>query len=121
YSDDAWLLSSLPANLSGLPTIRLAAADMENESETYLQFDITVPARVYVTYDGDALDRPRWLRDWQRDDTHLEIDDGWRAVRVLKLYSKVFEPGTVVLGGNKARGWAGQIPTNYTVIVKAMV
>ena len=76
---------------------------------------------MYVGYDGNALERPRWLRDWQRDDTALEIADGWRAPRVMKLYSKVFEPGTVVLGGNKARGYAGDIPTNYLVIVKAMI
>ncbi|HLV34781.1 MAG TPA: Hsp70 family protein [Spirillospora sp.] len=121
YSDDSWTINMMPANLSGLPAIRLAAADIENESASYLRFNIAVPARVYVGYDSNAIERPRWLRDWQRDDTSLEIDDGWRAPRTLRLYSKVFEPGTVVLGGNKARGWAGQIPTNYAVIVKAMV
>jgi hypothetical chaperone protein len=120
YSDDGWTINLLPANLSGLPTIRLASADMENESDTYLRFNVHVPARVYVGYDGAAIERPRWLRDWQRDDTHLEIDDGWRTPRVLKLYSQIVEPGPVILGGNKARGWAGQIPTNYVVIVKAL-
>lgn len=121
YSDDAWTIIHLAANLSGLPAVRLAAADMENESASYLTFGISVPSRVYVAYDGAAIERPRWLRDWQRDDSHIEIDDGWRTPRVMKLYSKVYDAGTVVLGGNKARGWAGSIPTNYIVIVKAMV
>lgn len=121
YSDDSWAINMMPANLSGLPAIRLAAADMDNESETYLKFNITVPSRVYVGYDSSAIDRPRWLRDWQKDATALEIDDGWRAPRTLRLYSKVYDAGTVVLGGSKARGWAGNIPTNYTVIVKAMI
>ncbi|MAS36738.1 MAG: molecular chaperone [Anaerolineaceae bacterium] len=121
YVDSAWEISYLPANLSGLPSVRIPALDLENDTEDYLRFDIHVPSRVYVGYDGNALERPRWLRDWQRDDTALEIADGWRAPRVMKLYSKVFEPGTVVLGGNKARGYAGDIPTNYLVIVKAMI
>lgn len=121
YVDEPWEINYLPANLSGLPALRLAAVDMENDSESYLQLQLNVPSRVYIGYDGNAIDRPRWLRDWQRDDTHLELADGWRAPRAMRLYSKVFDAGTVVLGGNKARGWAGEIPTNYIVIVKAMI
>lgn len=121
YVDDAFLLSRIPAELSGMPAIRLSIEDIENGSETYLSFDLKRTARVYIGYDSVANDRPRWLRDWQRDEKTVEIGDDWRSPRIMKLYSKVFDPGPVILGGNKARGYAGEIPTNYLVIVKALV
>ena len=104
-----------------MPSIRLSIADVENGFDEYLSFDLKVQARVYVGYDAVANDRPRWLRDWQRDEKTLEVGDEWRSPRIMKLYSKVFDPGPVILGGNKARGFAGEIPTNYIVIVKALI
>jgi hypothetical chaperone protein len=120
YVDDAFVISYLAANLSGLPAIRVPFEDHINGHDDYLTFDLHVPARVYVGYEGTATNRPRWLRGWERDESQLEIADGWRSPRVLKLYSQVFEPGTIVLGGNRARGYEGYIPVNYVVVVKAL-
>jgi hypothetical protein len=38
----------------------------------------------------------------------------------LNLYSRVFEPGTVTLGGTKARGYEGTVPVPYVLVVKAL-
>ncbi len=120
YVDNAFAIDYLPANLSGMPAIRFPFTDVDNQDDEYLSFELNVTARVYVGYEGGAINRPRWLRDWQRDETHIEIADGWRTPRILKLYSQVFEPGTVTLGGTKARGYEGNIPVPYVVIVKAL-
>jgi hypothetical protein len=121
YIGDAFRINRIPTELSGMPSIRVAAADMEAFSETFLSFDVHRTVRVYVGYESTAIERPRWLRDWQRDEKTIEIADDWRSPRILKLYSKIYEPGTVMLGGNKARGFAGDIPINYIVIVKALL
>ena len=120
YVNDAFLINYMPAMLSGMPAIRLPFVDVDNEFEDYLQFDLLRPARVYVAYQEGMIFRPRWLRSWEREDSRIEIADGWRSPRVLNLYSQVFEPGTVVLGGTKARGYEGTVPVPYVVIVKAL-
>ena len=63
---------------------------------------------------------PRWLRDWQRERHQIELRDEWRYPRALQLYSRVAGAGEVTLGGNRARGHAGEAPVNYLVIVKAL-
>ena len=121
FVGDAFRLNRIPTELSGMPAIRLSSSDLDNASDSYLTFDITAPMRIYVGYESTAIDRPRWLRDWQRDEKTIEIGDEWRSPRILRLYSKVFDPGTITLGGNKARGFAGEIPINYIVVAKAMI
>ena len=120
YLQDSFALDRLPAELSGLPALRLAAVDRDCDDEAYLRLCLARRARLYVGYDSGAVELPRWLRDWQRDRHHLELRDEWRFPRMLHLYSRVYEAGELVLGGNRARGHAGETPVNYLVVIKAL-
>ncbi|MCE2489071.1 MAG: Hsp70 family protein [Anaerolineae bacterium] len=120
YLQDGFALDRMPAELSGLPALRLAAVDRDCDDETYLRLRLTRRARLYVGYDSGAVELPRWLRDWQRDRHHLELRDEWRYPRLLNLYSRVYEAGELALGGNRARGHAGETPVNYVVVIKAL-
>lgn len=120
FSGDSFAIDRIPAELSGLPALRLPAADRDNRAEDYLCLRITRRARIYVGRDSAALERPRWLRGWQRDRERIELRDAWRSPRALQLYSRVCAPGEHTLGGNRARGHAGELPVNYVVIVKAL-
>lgn len=120
YLEDSFAIDRMPAELSGLPALRLSAADRDNRDEDYLRLRISRRARLYVGSDSGVVERPRWLRSWQLDQERIELRDEWRSPRALKLYSKVCEPGEHVLGGNRARGHAGELPLNYLVIVKAL-
>ncbi len=120
FLEDSFAIDRMPAELSGLPALRLAAADRDCRDDDYLRLCLKRRARLYVGYDAGAVELPRWLRAWQRDRHHVELRDEWRYPRTLQLYSRVFEPGDLVLGGNRARGHAGETPVNYVVIVKAL-
>ena len=120
FSGDSFAIDRIPAELSGLPALRLPAADRDCRDEAYLCLRITRRARIYVAFDGAALERPRWLRGWQRDRQHVELRDEWRSPRIMQLYSRVCAPGEHTLGGNRARGHAGVAPVPYLVIVKAL-
>ena len=120
YLEDSFTLDRMPAELSGLPALRLSASDRDCRDEHYLRLRITRRARIYVACDSGVLERPRWLRSWQRDRQRIELRDEWRSPRSLQLFSKVCPPGEHILGGNRARGHAGELPLNYLVIVKAL-
>ncbi len=120
YLQDSFALDRMPAELSGLPALRLAAIDRDCDDEAYLQLCLTRRARLYVGYDAGAVELPRWLRDWQRERHLLELRDEWRSPRMLHLYSRVYEAGELALGGNRARGHAGETPINYLVVIKAL-
>ncbi|MDE0609220.1 MAG: Hsp70 family protein [Anaerolineaceae bacterium] len=120
YLQDSFALDRMPAELSGLPALRLAAIDRDCDDEAYLQLCLTRRARLYVGYDAGAVELPRWLRNWQRERHFLELRDEWRSPRMLHLYSRVYEAGELALGGNRARGHAGETPVNYLVVIKAL-
>ena len=123
YVDDDFIISRCPAMLTALPAIKTGnRADNEGTSEGFLSFDLLVPARVYVAYDPMVSHKPEWLRPFQDEEAPIEILEEWRGERALYLYSKEFEPGTVVLGGNKAYGFQAGYPVlNYIVIVQVLI
>jgi hypothetical chaperone protein len=123
YVDDDFVISRCPVILNGLPTIRTATRnDSEYTLEDFLSFDIEMAARIYVAYDPMATKRPEWLQSFSPEDMQIEINEEWRGERALRLHSKIFEPGTIVLGGNKARGHQSSYPAlNYVVIVQVEI
>ncbi len=123
YGDDDFILTRCPVVLSGLPTIRTATrADNAITDPEFLSFELHRPCRVYVAFDPMASHRPRWMHGFQREDMQLEMYEEWRGERALYIYSKEFDAGRVVLGGNKAIGFQSDHPSlNYTVIVQILV
>jgi hypothetical chaperone protein len=120
YVDDDYIISQCPATLAGLPAIRPSnRADNASMGSDFLSFDIDRPARVYIAYDPVATKKPEWVKGFKPLAMQVEIDEEWRGERALPLAYKEFEPGTITLGGNQARGYQSGTPTvNYIVVVQ---
>jgi hypothetical protein len=120
FTDRPCTLNRLPIVLSGLPAIRTATADSAAPQDEFLQLTIEHPCRVYVACDARAASAPDWLHSFALEDATLEISD-WSAAMVYRLYSRAFPAGRVVLGGNQANGYRGDVALNYLVAVKPLL
>ena len=69
----------------GITLRREVSSSYAQNIERYLTFHVNVPVRVYVGYDGAAIERPRWLRDWQRS----EVEDAAFAAVARRLHRAV--------------------------------
>lgn len=119
YVDRSYIIKRIPVVLSGLPAVRTANSDKEASSERLLQFHLDNPSRIYVAYEAAATGIPTWLRSFTREIPQIEIEEPVSEIeRVLQVYSKDFPPGAIVLGGNHADGFDGDVNTNYLVIVE---
>ena len=118
YIDFTYTVSRLPVALSGLPAIRVAQADKAVESAEFLQFDLSRPARIYVAYDADARHVPDWLSAFTPERMTVEVDQ-IGTPRWFNVFSKSYPAGTVVLGGNRSSGSAGNVFMNYLVMIRA--
>lgn len=121
YADLETVVRRIPVEISGLPAIQTAYADRENNSEDFLRFRLSSPARVYLAYPTGAAQIPHWLRSFTfLKDTTLEVEDEWYSVRRLQLYYRDYPAGQVTLGGNAAPGMSGRAETTYLVVVERM-
>jgi hypothetical chaperone protein len=120
YLDFPYTLSRLPVVLSGLPAIRTAQSDKAVEAREFLQFTLTNAATVYVAYDADAAQLPDWLNAFTREKMIVEVDQ-IGTPRNFNIFSKNFDAGTVVLGGNRSAQSAGNVFMNYLVIVRRLI
>lgn len=121
FTTTDYILSRLPVMLSRLPAIRMANLDREYTGDAYLEFELLVPARVFVAYDAMTRRAPAWLRtSFEREDEQrVQVKSDWYGERALYLYSAQMQPGIVTLGGAKAAGSDGEVGTHYIVVVQA--
>jgi hypothetical protein len=116
YIDRDYRISSIPAYLSGALLIRTANADKTSDNLDHLQFELSMPATLYIAYDERATVLPAWMNaGWEATGESLTTTDG-----VLNLYHKQADCGEVVLGGNAVPPMTGA-DTNYVVIVHTQV
>ena len=116
YTDSDVVLSAIPPELENTAWIQTANRDARRGRRWIVIFRVTAPVKVMVGFDAEATRLPRWLRScWTDEGKTVALDNG----RVLNLYSREYQPGSVVLlGGNRARGarWPrGVKPINYVV------
>jgi hypothetical protein len=104
--------------LSGLSAIKTAQADKGASAENGLEFELTRAARIYIAYDAEAKEIPRWLRAFAPQKMAFIVNQ-WGTERWMNVYSKDFDAGRVVLGGNLAEGARGNVFLNYAVVVRA--
>ena len=95
---------------AGMTYIRTANNDGNASDESFLSFDISGAATIYVAY-RHGTDLPPWLSSWSKTGDEV-CGDGCSDV-----YQKDFAAGTVTLGGNKPGG-AGNM---YSVFVDGTV
>ncbi|TSD63346.1 T9SS type A sorting domain-containing protein [Inquilinus sp. KBS0705] len=117
YTDRAYTIANVPNILEGVATIRTANDDKANKSVSMLSFNLSDTATVYVAYDPRGTTLPAWLKGWQKLSDKLGVHDP--KITSLNLYTKNFNPGKVVLGGNLASPAMGA-QCQYVVLVKAV-
>jgi hypothetical protein len=121
YTDRDFIVNRIPPTLNNLPAIRTANNDIEASDLSFLEFTLTAPARVYVTFETTAQHIPRWLRTFASEKYQVEIEDTFALIkRSHQVYGKDFPAGSVILGGNQATGYTGDIITHYLVIVQPL-
>lgn len=117
YVNSQLSITKCPVMLSGLPAIRTASADRNEQTGDFLQFDIASPARVYVAYESAAQEIPAWLQAFTPEAHTIEIKGEWVDETFLQIYSRDFPAGPVTLGGNRASEHAPDL-LNYMVVVR---
>ncbi|MFM8477254.1 MAG: DUF6807 family protein, partial [Planctomycetaceae bacterium] len=112
FSDRSYRFRGVPEELAGADLIRTANEDDGMQGQDCVQFELLVPATVFVGLDERTAVVPAWLqRDYEPVDGHVDADH-WR----MRLYRRSFPAGPVVLGGNTEDGRSGG-KSNYTVIL----
>lgn len=113
-------IDKLSIQLSALPAIRTARADLNNADDNFLSFTIAHPANIYVAYRGGQTGIPNWLRNFSRSSYTVEVKDNLDRITKMPVYVKEFEAGEVVLGGNNASEFEG-VYHHYLVIVERRI
>ena len=100
YIDRDYTFSNVSV-YGGQPYISTSNADPDvmNTSLDFLSFDINIQATVYVAYDN-RVTIPSWLSGWTQ--TGNTLSSSLAFPQGASVYSKNFDAGTVVLGGNSS-------------------
>jgi PKD repeat protein len=112
YIDREYTITSIPDELIGGIWIMTANNDKLITKTDHISFDLDRPSIVYIAYDNRATSLPTWMNGFL--DTGLTIGTNDTA---LKVYSKNYIAGAVLLGGNSAPGAVG-VESHYIAIVK---
>ena len=99
YIDRTYEIRSIPTELQGLLWIRTANDDKESTNPEAVVFTISDPATIFIGYDQSISVIPSWLSTWTNTGKVIETND-----TNFQLYSKRFDAGRVVLGGNEGAG-----------------
>ena len=119
YTDRQYTINALPNFLKGLWAVKTPNEDKHSNpnDRSFLCFDITTRATVYVLYDRRATDVPTWLKDDFEDQDISTIGHTDENMGFFELYFSIRDPGQVCLGGNDAPN----VGSNYLVMVGPMV
>jgi hypothetical protein len=116
YLDSDATLVRVPSALRDGRWIVTANGDRDDRSNDYLRFRVDRPVTVYVAYDAGAEHRPAWLAGFA--DGGAALTTTCPEAPVMRLYSRAFDPGEVMLGGNVAPPAVGA-DGQYVAIVVA--
>ncbi len=124
YVDASYKVKSLPTE--ALPDlvegiwVMTSNADtaVANTQDAYVKFEVDRPVIVYIAYDNGATVIPDWLANsFTYTDNVMVVDNP--STPTLRIYEGHFQPGSIVLGGNRAASSAGSSDAagNYVAIV----
>jgi len=117
YLDRTYVLTSIFAAINNRVWIVGNDADQSATSESFLQFEISDTARVYILYDGYGVP-PTWLTSRFTKQTQTVTTTNPIA-ETFVVYMAVIPKGTVRLGGNE--GMTSDAKCNYVAIVRRPV
>jgi lysophospholipase L1-like esterase len=115
YTDRDYFLTYVPDLYKGMEIIRTPNDDrIRIDDSSYLKFQMSSDATVFVAFDSRASSLPNWLSDFEATgeiiQTSLDTQDH------LKVYSKDYFKGDCVdLGGNYGPGSSAENRSNYIV------
>ncbi|HYF00070.1 MAG TPA: nucleoside hydrolase-like domain-containing protein, partial [Planctomycetota bacterium] len=115
YIDRSYTIGSLSSALANQTLVRTSNDDKNVSSSAHLTVTLSGAATVYVGYDRRAAKAPSWLSGWTLTSESMAVSDA--PASPLRVYSKAFAAGDVVLGGNQTGGPTGA-ESHYVVIVK---
>jgi len=118
FFDRSYTITSLSTGLMGGTLIQTGNADWSSTANPFLTLTLSSSAKVFLCYDGRGTVLPAWLSDgtWSlSSETFASTNTDESPV---KVYSKSFSVGDVLLGGNLQAPASGA-RSNYSVIVKA--
>ena len=110
FIDRDYTYSSIPPEVQGLTFIRPANNDAGSSGHNLVQFEVNIPAAIYVAHDERLRKKPKWMSEYQRTDLVLNTSDV-----PFRLYRLDVLGGKIVLGGNV--GYAGR-SSMYQVLVQ---
>ncbi len=119
YLDRGYTFVSGPAAIRGKVWIVGNDADQLSTSSSFIQFEISDTARVYVLYDGNATSLPSWMTGLGFTATGQVVTTSDPVADTLLVYRKVMVKGVIRLGGNE--GATTGAKCNYVVVVRRPV
>lgn len=115
YGDRVYTITSLPAQLSNRTAIKTNNDDKSNSAADWINFDLNVPADIYIIYDNRATQFPAWMIGFASTGQTVGVSDG--GANPMNVYKRAFAPGHIQLGGNKQSPAAGSDAMYWVVIV----
>jgi len=114
YTDRKYKIGDVPAELGGLPFVRVANDDADEGEGKGFEVELLYPATLWLADDerGEAL--PRWARE-QFKPSALAM----RGERKMKLYQREVPAGKVRFGSNRADVRAAK--AHYLVIIQPIL
>ncbi len=111
YTDRDYAITSMPPELQGQALIMPSNEDDFINDSDHLSFNLRSTANVFVALEGNYVQRPNWLDDsWHSTNSSISAEGAGE----FSLFSKIFSPGQVVLGGNDRNNTEAR--SNYFVI-----
>ncbi|MFQ6041506.1 MAG: hypothetical protein ACE5PV_11670 [Candidatus Poribacteria bacterium] len=123
YIDRQYVVTAMPEELEGATWIMTANDDKHSKGEDFLKFTVNRPVAVWMAHDSRGEEEkggtpPGWLskdNGWERHpDMTITVTDANMGDFIL--WSKEFEKGEIVLGGNEDAPAAGH-GSNYIVLL----
>jgi len=108
FIDRDYVYSGVPAQYYGECLVRTANDDKLLTGDTLVSLTVDRPVTVMVLHDTRLSTKPAWLDTWTREQVSTMGRD---------TYSRDFDAGPIVLGGNQQEGEVANSSSNYYVLV----
>ncbi len=104
YADRNYTFTEIPEALAGATHIRTHNDDKSNNKTEFLQFDINLPATLYLAYDSRTTPPKALVAGMEQTSMTVRMSNG----ESFPVYRRSVEAGEVILGGNKLSGADGE-------------
>ena len=104
YADRNYTFTEIPEALAGATHIRTHNDDKSNTEPEFLQFEINLPATLYLAYDGRTTPPKALVSGMEQTAMTVRMSNG----ESFPVYRRTVQAGEVMLGGNKLADTNGE-------------